>query len=119
MAALEPVAEHHGYSGIEQLMYAIASGEIALVLLADGPRNAAIRRLRELALGEHPTVREAFEDIASALEHSIERELGDWYEDRADSTEDKENDKKCLNSSKEEENERFGSPGGERHHLSQ
>lgn len=90
-ADLASIAAHHGYTSERgptagdgnpaALLVAIASGEIALVLLADGPRNAAIRRLRELAPSEHPTVREAFQGIAHALEAAVERELGDWYED--------------------------------------
>lgn len=81
MDVLASIAKHHNYNDAFQLLDAITSGEIALMLLADEPRNAAIRRLRELAPEEHPTVREAFSDIANALEISIERELGDWYED--------------------------------------
>lgn len=90
-ADLASIAAHHGYTSERgptagegnpaALLVAIASGEIALLLLADGPRNAAIRRLRELAPSEHPTIREAFHGLANALETAIARELGDWYED--------------------------------------
>jgi hypothetical protein len=69
-------AAYRGKRGsVFEFLSAIVSGEIAVVLLADEERRAAIRRLRELTKTEADYIAaDAFQDIADALERAAERE---------------------------------------------
>lgn len=85
---LAVIAAQHGYytvhesqhrGSLRQLFGAIVGGEMALVLLADEERIAAINELRRLAdSGEVDWIaREAFRNIASALAEARLREEGE------------------------------------------
>lgn len=87
-ADLADIAKRHGYTAergptagqgnVATMLVAIASGEVATVLLADEPRAAAIRELRrQAALADDHLIREAFGDIANALLESVRREWPD------------------------------------------
>lgn len=83
--ALAAIAAQHGYytvhesqhrGNIRELFGAIVGGEMALVLLADEERLAAINELLRLADsdGVNWIAREAFRNIASALKEAHNRE---------------------------------------------
>src|SRR5690606_26355407 len=90
MATFASLAAAHGYltergtnagkGNVAELVYRIASGEVATVLLSDEERDGAIdalRYLRRLPEDEWPgtwPAREAFSIIAAALEAARERE---------------------------------------------
>jgi|SRR5690606_7109100 len=88
MAELAAIAERHGYTttrgrgagrgNVRELLGAINGGEMALVLLSDEERGAAITALRELQ-GTYPDwiARSAFGVIADALAEAREREEED------------------------------------------
>ncbi len=60
---------------IFEFLAAIVSGEMALVLLGDEERRAAIKELRALMDSrETLAARDAFRDIANALERAAQRE---------------------------------------------
>lgn len=82
---LAAIAARHGYytvhesqerGNVRELLGAIVGGEMALVLLGDEERIAAINELRRLADSEDVDwiAREAFRNIASALTEARDRE---------------------------------------------
>ncbi len=66
-------SERHG--SIYELLASIASGESAIVLLADKDRRTAIRELRKIVRIETtpPYVRDAFSSIADQLDAACQR----------------------------------------------
>lgn len=96
MATFANIAVSHGYltergtnagrGNAGELVYRIASGEVATVLLSDEERDGAIEALRHFAAlpddewpGTWPA-REAFARLAAALEAAREREET-WLEE--------------------------------------
>lgn len=83
MATVGQVAADHGYinhaganpggGNVAELLAAIASGEVATVLLADTPRDMAIDFLRSQSPA-HPSLAEALTAIAAALDEARQRE---------------------------------------------
>lgn len=83
MAIVADVAASHGYinragpnpgaGNVAELLAAIASGEVATVLLADTPRDMAIDFLRSQSPA-HPSLAEALDSIANALDEARQRE---------------------------------------------
>jgi len=79
---LSQLAFERGYTAyrgkrgsIFEFLAAIVGGEIAIVLLADEERSHAIKRLRQLEKTEKDYIaRDAFRDIADALERAERRE---------------------------------------------
>lgn len=65
-----------GQGNLAELLIAIDSGEVALVLLPDEQRSAMVDFLRQVAADSQQSalVTEAAESIAQALEQAIERE---------------------------------------------
>lgn len=83
MAVMAEIAASHGYvnaggpnsgaGSVAELLAAIASGEVATILLADTPRDMAIDYLRSQA-PEHPSLAEALAAIADCLDEARRRE---------------------------------------------
>ena len=83
MATLAEIAASHGYinhagpnpgaGNVAELLAAIAGGEVAIILLADTPRDLAIDFLRQQDRS-HPSLAEALDAIAAALEEARQRE---------------------------------------------
>lgn len=78
---LANIALEHGFTlksqrvgSIFQMLASIASGETAVVLLADEDRNIAIRELRKIAKDTHPYIRDAFNSIADQLDAARKRD---------------------------------------------
>lgn len=84
LAELRTIAAFHGYTigrgrdalmgSRKQLEMAIISGEMALVLLDDGPRSAFIRWANTVDMTTlDPSLAEAIRDIASSLADAVTR----------------------------------------------
>lgn len=83
MMVVAEVAASHGYvnhagpnpgaGNVAELLAAIASGEVATVLLAETPRDMAIDWLRSQSI-THPSLAEALTAIADALDEARHRE---------------------------------------------
>jgi hypothetical protein len=72
---LSGIAKYHNYTSGDRVAEAIASGELATVLLPDEQRSKAIVWLNEQAeVVEDPTLGEALKDIADQLRAAVERE---------------------------------------------
>lgn len=85
MTVVAEIAASHGYinhagpnpgaGNVAELLAAIASGEVATVLLADTPRDMAIDWLRSQSMAIiHPALAEALTAIADALDEARQRE---------------------------------------------
>lgn len=79
---MEHVARYHNYTSEQELIDAIASGEIATVLLGDEQRSMAVQWLKEQATHIiDPSLSEALESIARQLEAAAWREAANESEE--------------------------------------
>lgn len=73
--SLIAVAKSHGYRSVEEMLDAVASGELITVLLADEQRSYAIERLIELAPQQDGITAEAFFSLANQLQNPFGKKI--------------------------------------------